>query len=711
MAFVASLVCFCLLWGSTLSALLPGIGDLMSQHLNIQLQSPIYQDGVTSTDQGGIITGKELYIQAKKMKYIQRQEGAIVTRRIEAEENLFFRFKNRVYIGDRVEFDLDNQTAVVYNGMTDTGPWFIGGSKFFLKPDGSAVVYDCYMTTDENEKTDWTIQAKEVYLSKNNTVKAQNVRFTVFTKSIFWLPTLSKDLNKDSASPLKYRLNYQGKQDLRLGISYTFGVGENWDNRILFDVSTKRGVAGGFATDYKNPNHKEAFNAFNYYAHDIATNDSDKMKRYRFQGKYTNLLFNDKVGLRASYDKLSDSSFSADFTNRGLDSGRAGPTEAQFTRKVPNWVSSLNTKVRLNQFQTVKQQLPLFQFNARPIQLGQSKWVLDNRFNAGYLNYLYALGTPDVQNFHSSRAEIKQKLYRSFPLSKLSVTPSVGYRLIGYGNSPQQDSRLLAQGVFGFECHTRLMREGQQVKSALEPYAQYEYFTQPTVKPPEHYLFDLQDGLYRQHSVRFGARNFLYFPKSQLNFDLYSRAFFEAPNIGSKIPKIYLDGAWKATPYSLYSINSAWDTQRNNLDHINGRVGLTISEDIALALEYRHRNTWSWRKVDPENFMIDAFRPQHELRNSLLSDRRNTVLAHLFFRLSPRISAEFVTRHGWRRQHTRPYTEYEVNVFTLLRGMVKLTFSFRHRETGNDYSIDFSLGHVPSGDTTFKKLGQGNYEL
>lgn len=679
----------------------------MSQHLNVQLQSPVYQEGVTSTDQGGIITGKDLYIQAKKMKYIQRKEGDVTLRLIEAEDDLFFRFKNRVYIGNRVEFDLNNQTAVVYNGMTDTGPWFIGGEKLFLKPDGSAVVYDCYMTTDETESSDWTIQAKEVYLSKNNTVRAQNVRFTVFKKPIFWLPSLSKDLNRESTSPLKYRVSHEGKKNFRLGLSYTFGVGENWENRILFDVSTKRGVAGGFATEYKNPNHKETFNAFNYYAHDIATNDSDKMKRYRFQGKYNNLLWEDKVGFRASYDKLSDSSFAGDFTNRGLDSGRAGPTEAQFTRKEPNWISSLNTKVRINDFQTVKQQLPLFQFNALPIQLGETDWVLDNRFNAGYLDYLYAHGTPDVHNFHSSRAEIKQKLYRPLPVGVLSVTPSVGYRLIGYGNSPQHDSRLLAQGVVGLECHTRLVRE----KQAFEPYVQYDYYTEPSVKPPKHFLFDLQDGLYRQNSMRFGARNFFYFPESKLTADLYTRAFFSSRNIGRTIPKIYLDGAWQATPYTLYSINSAWDTQRHDLDHINGRADLTLNEDIAVALEYRHRNAWSWRKVDPDNFMLDTFRSQHQLRSSQLSDRRNTVLAHLFLRLNPRVSAEFVTRHGWKRQHARPYTEYEVNLFTWLRGMVKLTFSFRHRETGNDYSFDISLGHTPSGNPTFKKLGQGNYEL
>ena len=245
-----------------------------------------------------------------------------------------------------------------------------------------------------------------------------------------------------------------------LGLSYGFDMGENWKSRVLFDISTLRGLAGGFQADYKNPNNKETFTSFNYYAHDIATNDSDRNNRYRFEGRYLNRLFDDKVDIKAQYDRLSDPEFPADFTSRGLDSGRAKATEAQITRKDPNWISSLNTKVRINDFQSVKQQLPLFTFNMRPMTLGDSQFVLDNRFNAGYLNYLYAHHTPDVHNFHSSRIDLGQKLYRPCPVGIFSITPHVGYRAIGYSNSPQHDSKFLAQGVAGLEAHTRFKRSG-----------------------------------------------------------------------------------------------------------------------------------------------------------------------------------------------------------------------------------------------------------
>ncbi|MBS0635067.1 MAG: hypothetical protein JSR37_06360 [Verrucomicrobia bacterium] len=700
MNFRATILAICLSLSLRVYGELPSMSELLTKSLNIKLEAPTYKDGVTYTDKGGVVTGKDLYLQAEKMKYTNNK----TTRTIEASGDLFFRFKNRIYTGERLEYDLNKQTAIIYNVHTDAGLWYLSGSKLSLNADGSGVIDDCRMTTDENVEDDWTIEAKEVHVSKNNTLKAQNVRFMVFEKPIFWIPSLSKDLNNDSMSPIKYRVSYYKRGGVRLGLSYSFDMGDNWKNKVLCDVSTRRGLAGGFATEYKNPNKKESFSAFNYYAHDIATNDSDRKDRYRFQGKYANKLFDDKLGVIANYDKLSDPEFPADFTSRGLDSARAKPTQAQATIKDPNWISSLNTKVRINTFQSVKQQLPLFTFNMRPFELGESKVVIDNRFNAGYLDYQYARKTPDVHNFHSSRVDLAQKVSRPCPVGIFTITPHAGYQAIGYGNSPQHDSKLLAQGILGVEAHTRFRRQSHIV----EPYLQYDYYSNPTVNPHKHYLFDLQDGLYRQDMLRFGARNFMQFGQSQLNFDLYGRAFFNSPKIGSHLPKVYLDSVYRPSGFSQYTLNTAWDLQHNLMDHFNLRGDFTFSDDIAMALEYRHRSAYAWRKTDYSNFMIDTFRSQHRLRHSLMSDKRDTFLTHFFVRLMPQLALELRTRHGWGRKHAHHYNEYEVNCISLFRNTVTITLTFRHRSTGNDYGIDISFGRGSHSDSIdFKKIGQG----
>lgn len=703
---------------ASVSAAVPSFSKIAAKGLQVDLTSPNYHEGMLTTENGGIIKGKNFYLQAKKISYISQSKDGKEVSIVEASGDLFLKMHNHIYVGDRIEFDLDSQTGTIYNVMTESGLWFVSGKKMLMKSDGSSVIYDCNVSMSENEQNDWSIQSSEVQLSKNATLRAKNVRFLVLKKPVFWLPTFTKDLNRSAVSPIKYRVDYNRKLGPRLGLSYESEAFENWNDRFLLDLSLKRGLGGGFEVDYKNPEHSvERFSAFNYYAYDIKTIDSDLKNRYRFQGKYTNKYLNDYFDFNATYDKMSDEDFPSDFTNRGFDRGRAGPTQAIFSRNDTNWIASVNAKVRLNDYQTVKQQLPLFSYSTRPMTLGDSGLILDNRFSVGYLDYLYAHNTPDVHNFHSSRADLGQKTYRHFATDTFVFTPYVGYRAIGYGNSPQEESRLLALGTAGFECHSRFKRSLDDVLHIVEPYVQYDYVTEPTVKPPKHYLFDLEDGLYRQNMFRFGARNFVRFApidgfRPQLNFDLYARAFVNTPNIPSSIPRVYFDSTWKPTSRLQFTLGSAWHTEANNLDHFNLRSDITVSENVALGLEYRHRDQYAWRKVDPENFMLDTFRKQKELLDSQVSDKRDTFLAHVFWRVTPSVALEAKTRSGWGRRHQKNYNEYELNMYLLVRQAFQVEMKFQRLVEGYRLHFGFTLGQkAPSGNPAFTRIGQGNYDM
>ncbi|MBS0655675.1 MAG: LPS-assembly protein LptD, partial [Verrucomicrobia bacterium] len=426
---------------NTMWAILPFVSGNIPRDVSIELQQPVYKDGVLSTDQGGVVTGKGLYLQAKKISYIKRQEGDKLVQLIEAEGDLLLTFKGNVYVGRKLEFNLDDQTGVVYDAITSAQQWFISAKEMTIQANGAAVLHDCTMTTNEGEQDTWSIRSPEVVINAESKLRAKNVSFRVLEMPIFWIPVLVTDLRARIHTPLSYNVKHSSKTGVRLGVHYSFMLGDNWKNKLLFDISTKRGLGGGFETSYKNPDGKQRFSAFNYYAYDLKMLDSEKRNRYRFQGKYTDQIFADTVAVRGSYDKLSDFNMPGDYINRGLDSSRAGPTELRFTRKEQNWLSSLNTKVRINNFQTVKQQLPLFQFSQRPMQLGQTGLILDNRFSAGYLDYKYAHNVHHVHNFHSSRVEMRQSLLRGFSNRAFSLTPHVGYRVIGYGNSPQHDAK------------------------------------------------------------------------------------------------------------------------------------------------------------------------------------------------------------------------------------------------------------------------------
>src|SRR5690606_37330527 len=115
------------------------------------------------------------------------------------------------------------------------------------------------------------------------------------------------------------------------------------------------------------------------------------------------------------------------------------------------------------------------------------------------------------------------------------------------------------------------------------------------------------------------------------------------------IPKVYSRLIW----HSFYSVKhiceTAWDFEENQLDHFNLRTEWTVNSDVAIAAEYRHRSAYCFRKADPYNFFVDSFHSVKRLRKSQMSDRRDTLLAHIFYRLHPNWSVEFESRHGWNR--------------------------------------------------------------
>jgi len=702
------------------------------KNLKIELNEPLYKNGILSTTKGGTVKGEDFFLQAQNISYIRRQENGKSVHKIEADGDLFFLFKGKAYTGEKIEIDAEARKSRIYNGCTTVEPWFVGGKEIELESDGSGIIHEGYMTTSENERNEWSVESTEVHLSKGSKVKAKNVRFVFVRMPLLWLPSFSTDLKQENRTPFKYRFRWDGLGP-RVGISYDLFKTKHFRSELLFDIIFRHGLGAGIATNYKSPTSDARFKTYNYAAEDFQNLFGEKKldwPRYRFQGEYEDRYFNDKVNFDFTYDKLSDLAVRGDYPSVGFDSGRIMPTQATFSRKTDEWISSLNTKVRVNNFQTVKQQLPLFQFTPRPIKIFESGCTLDSKVSAGYLDYRYANKTHHVHDFHSSRLELSQNLYRNFLLPGLSLTPQAGYTLINYSNSPQRSDKLLAIGKVGAECHTRFIHPLTHGSDAIEPYVDYQYITFPTVKPKHHYIFDLEDGYYRVNMLRFGLKNF-FMKETDSNFlqrvnaDIYTRAFFNTPTIGRTFPRVYADASWKATPSTAYSVGSAWDTQRHNLDHLNVKSDITVSEDVAFSVEYRRRNAYSWRKLDLDNFNIDSFRSEHRLRHSELSDQRNTLLGKLFLRFSPDFSVELNSRYGFGRHHHHEpthYQAYEIDTFTLIRGALVLKFSIQFRTgykgvfksgalKGMRPAWDFWLGlEQPRVTTAIRKIGQGNYD-
>ncbi len=134
------------------------------------------------------------------------------------------------------------------------------------------------------------------------------------------------------------------------------------------------------------------------------------------------------------------------------------------------------------------------------------------------------------------------------------------------------------------------------------------------------------------------------------------------------------------------------ELEHQQLDCFKIRTDWTLSSDFAIALEYRHRGSYWWRKVDRENFFLDAFHTEQQLKHSQLSDRRETLLAHFFFRFHPNWAFQVTSRQGWNSKKEPHYFEFEFDVFTTIQTAWNLRFSYQHQENDDRVAVYLNIG-------------------
>lgn len=694
--------------------------SIFSQGIKVDLRNPNYAQGVLSTDCGGVITGPDIRIQAMNITYTKKKCENTSVYEATAEGKLLVEAGEYIFSGDRLEYDFNSKTGVIYNGRTMVEPWFFGGEYIYLQADGTYYVFNAFITTSPGEKSDWHISSEEANLVDGRFLTAKNVKFNVFGLPVFWIPSLKTNLDTIFDSPIRYTVKWGSRQGHRFGMIYELFAWNGWKTFLRLDYRLKRGPGGGFETYYSSEDRKTTLETINYVARDSSIIHPSQRFRYRFQGIGNSLLMDDKISVHLSYDKISDIDMPTDYNDRGLELDTAGRTELLIRRGEQNWISNLITRVRINAFQTLKQELPTLETSWRPFNLAQTGIVSDNILKVSYLDFVYGNNQLYDHAYSSSRIEYSPLFYRNFKLNHINVTPGVGGVFIAYSNSPESGgAKYLSLGKFSCNINMDFWRHYNQQKHVITPYVQYDYITSPTVSPYHHYIFDIQDGWARLDMMQFGVKQSIYTKQCNglinrpLYANLYANAFFDTKTFPQAIPKVYADVVFNSFSFLRHSLGTAWNFNKNVLDYYNVRAQWTVNENLAASVEYRHRSAYDWRKADHTNFILDAFETVSKLRDSLVSDRRDTLLFHIFYRFHPCWALQFESRHGWNRWEpkclvlnpaTEPnyhgrnrkikvnYNEFEIDLIGRLPSALNFKLSYQHREDDNRLSVYMSIG-------------------
>lgn len=666
---------------------------LNANPLVVELCNAEYSDGVLTTNAGGVIAGLGIKMQAQRLSYTARPCEGKVTSQATAEGDVRVEYGGFIFIGKKLTYDFIDRTGFLYGGRTGHFPWYCGGQVIQLCCDGSYIIHRGFLTTSEGLAREWSLDIDTLHLYDNKDFHASKVSLKLFDYPLFWVPALYGNLDTLSKIPIKCSMRLGGRQGSRIGLSYTFIAREYFHALLRLDYNFKRGIGGGVEGHYYRRENNERFDSINYFAKDIPLSDPSLSTRYRLQGHYMRCWRASRTLVDLVYDKLSDQDMATDYLDRGLDIDIALRSRLLIHHEEPNWIGNLTICPRLNTFQTIKQEFPTLTFSLHPVSTPLA--IMGMTCQASYLDFSYAHGLSHVKDFTAIRTAIQPYGYLPIRIGALKLVPRVDYVGIFYGNTPHRQSSWLSTALLRCDGDCTLHKSFSAVNHILSPYFSYLYITSPTVPPSEHYIFDIEDGWYRAHSLRAGVQQS--FQPSYgsvipwVKADLYGYCFFDKER-GRPIPRAVLECSFYVCKRLHNRLEVAYDLAHGGFLFLNFRSAWTISDHAAISLEYRQRSAYDWRKVDKENFILDFYRSEGALLHSPLSDRRRTLLLHFYCYLTHKLALEWKSRLGWERRKEPGYLEFDVNIHTALPASWRMRFGYQHKEADDRVAIKFSLG-------------------
>lgn len=660
---------------------------LSAESVCVDLNHPSYKNGILYTNQGGVIKGPHLRIQAKSIQYIHRKENGQDIHQVEAEGDLMIQYKGNIYTGIELIYDFISQSGVIYGGKTATSLWYISGEKIDLQKGGTICVENASMTTSENKKSSWDIHAQSVQIFNQNLLKANQLRLRFFGVPCFWIPSFKINLDVFNSPILKKTLSWDSGQGLKAELRAAL---YSWNEFALFGrvgYRVGKGWQGAIETEYEPQNSKTRCLTQSYVGTDTLVNATNLQFRYRFIGDYSWQSETNQTQATIKWDKYSDVRMPADFKTSDFELNTAKQTLAWIHHTTDLTLSSLKVRPRINPFESIKQDLPTFYTALLPIRIGPTEIYSFSHFKAAYLDFLYSTQLASngplkpPENFHAGRLEVFEMLYRPFRIGPLILTPNIGGSGILYTNSPSSDPQCVGTFMYGLKLSAKGYRGFDGYQHYLEPYLHFKAETRPTFSPEEHYIFSIQDGYNKIQQIKAGFKTLLFHGHIDPFFtgDVYADAFFSDPVIPQVIPRGYLSLNWHIPTLDLLFYNG-WNFRHHLLDFSILRLRWTVNEAVAFSIEGRYRSKYDWRKADHDDFILDVSRSEKDLLASPLSDRRISLLTNFFFRLSPFWECSIQSHHGFYRTTENPYNEVKLTLSTWIHSRLKLKMSLGHTE-------------------------------
>lgn len=592
----------------------------------VQSESKVVIDGNV------VITKGDIKLRCDHVEYFNLTKNAFAT------GNVILSMSNGEIRGKQLAFNFGEMSGELQEAKILSNPYY-GQTEVMTKVNKDKIkMTRGYITTCDLDKPHYKMYAKDIDVYPGKLLKAKSIRFMAGKMPLAYIPSMTQDISGKKPIVL-YTPGMSKNWGFFLLTLWRYQINENLKGALHIDMREKRGVGGGFDSEYKLPNFGDGLFKMYFINERVTgkkrwftekTQPTVMKERYKYEWRHK---WNIDPTAQAiwQYYSYSDSSFLKDYFWRDFERDAQPETYFLFTKNFQTGTFNFRMDKRVNRFVSTVQRLPEFGYTLGSQQIASSNIYLqsDNLFS----NLSLPSVSPTEVRLSTTRLDTKNKFSYPAKVAFIDVTPYVAQRETFYTKTKETSRYNIIRSIFetGATLTTKFYRtfdingnfwgmELNKVRHIITPQVDYLYRHTPSFPADELDVFDSGiDSINRGHSLNLSLENRLQTKRNGKNVDLLrvigKSDFLLKEDIGKgSFNTVTSDIEFRPVDWLTFYSDTTYNAQTSKLStanfdmYINGGNGWQLSlgrrlevegdDEFTTDLVYRLNPKWKFRIYD-----------------------------------------------------------------------------------------------------------------
>ncbi|MBN3038317.1 MAG: LPS-assembly protein LptD [Candidatus Omnitrophica bacterium] len=577
-----------------------------------------------------------------------------------AEGDITLYQKDSILTGERVEYNFDSQTGIMYRAGFASQRIYGKGPQVIKESPTDMSMNDSYMTTCDLAHPHYRIESKTVKIYLEDKIVMKHVIIYVFDIPTIYLPYYSYSLKEPKRPKVSV---YPGKDSdwgYYLLTNWRYEFSRYLKGILHLDYRERRDFASGFDNYYDLRKYGQGF-VKTYYMNERKLEGGNRLwdedaftherERYMIHNRHS-WDIDQYTDLRMEYWNLSDTQFLKDYMLK-TEYEREPQPESYISviRSKSDYTLSFLGKRRFNKIFTRTEYQPEVELSVPGLRIKDSQyyWKTDTSF----ANISRKLAHPSNIDDDTVRFDTYNEFKRISKVGFLHITPYVGSRETYYSKDRYGDRDWWRTAFHtGVDVETKFFKifnvstdkwgmDINNLRHVITPRVRYSYIHTPTILPEKLFHFDSVDSLNRLNRYNFSLENKLQtkrkvagegYESVDLARLLISTFYDYRRPGGSRFGNVNFD--FEFTPFNWLTLefDTAYDHRADrfqtfNLDlymdqHDKWRTGLGYryahENHAELAFELSFKPNPLWKLGTYQRFMFKGYPNRRKKINSLL---------------------------------------------------------------------------------------------